>query len=80
MVQVVPDELARDAVIVPVRAGRPMAGPTTEEARAMITCPWCEEDATILLADVEPGDGYRCPTCGTCVDLVEEPTALDAAA
>jgi hypothetical protein len=45
----------------------------------MIACAWCEEDATVLLADVEE-ESYRCPSCGTCVDLVEEPGALEAAA
>jgi hypothetical protein len=46
----------------------------------MIACPWCDEEAADLLVDVEPPEVYRCPTCGTSVDLVEEPSALDVAA
>jgi hypothetical protein len=46
----------------------------------MIVCPWCEEDVTSLLVEVERLDGYRCPDCGTCMDLVDEPAALETAA
>jgi hypothetical protein len=50
----------------------------------MITCPWCDEDATGLVEGIEV-DTYRCPACGTsvdlvCVDLVDAPAALDLAA
>ena len=45
----------------------------------MIACPWCDEDAAGLIEDIET-EPYRCPACGTCVDLAEEPVALDIAA
>ena len=45
----------------------------------MIACPWCDEDASSLLDDIDLST-YECPACGTCVDLVDEPVALDAAA
>jgi hypothetical protein len=45
----------------------------------MSTCPWCDEDATSLIAE-STADTFECPACGTCVDLVEEPAVLAAAA
>jgi hypothetical protein len=45
----------------------------------MIACPWCDEEAAGLLDDAE-AETYRCPACGTCVDLVEVPVSLDLAA
>ena len=44
----------------------------------MIACPWCDEDATDLFASDEVP--YQCPSCGTCVDLREEPAILESAA
>jgi endogenous inhibitor of DNA gyrase (YacG/DUF329 family) len=46
-----------------------------------IDCPWCQEEA--LLPFPEPKDSgasFTCAECGTTVDLVEEPVALDLAA
>ncbi len=46
-----------------------------------IDCPWCEEVA--LLPFPQPEDreaSFTCLECGTTVDWVDEPVALDLAA
>ena len=47
-----------------------------------ISCPWCHEDESFALTDLdEPEATFTCPDCGTSVLFVEEPTApLDLAA
>jgi len=47
-----------------------------------ITCPWCEEDARLALAEVQDAEAsFSCAECGTRVDFVEEPPVpLDLAA
>jgi len=43
----------------------------------VMTCPWCDEDASALLV---ADSSFQCPACGTCVDLVEEDAVLELAA
>jgi predicted RNA-binding Zn-ribbon protein involved in translation (DUF1610 family) len=47
-----------------------------------MTCPWCEEEALLRLADLEEPDAtFTCADCGTLVTFAQEPpSALDLAA
>ena len=46
-----------------------------------ITCPWCEEEAPLPLAELQtPEASFTCDDCGTTVDFVEDAVELDLAA
>ena len=46
-----------------------------------IVCPWCEEEARLLLPELqEPQAPFTGADCGTTVSFVEEPVELDLAA
>ena len=46
-----------------------------------ITCPWCEEDALLVLPDIQASRAsFTCADCGTTVEFAEEAVALDLAA
>ena len=47
-----------------------------------ITCPWCEQDALMPMAELEdPEASFTCADCGTSVAFVEDPSpTLDLAA
>ena len=48
---------------------------------ADITCPWCEEPGRLPFPEPDaPEASFSCPECGTTVEFVEEPVALDPAA
>jgi endogenous inhibitor of DNA gyrase (YacG/DUF329 family) len=53
-----------------------------DSSMVCVTCPWCEEDARLVLAEVQEAQAsFDCAECGTRVDLVEEsPVPLDLAA
>jgi hypothetical protein len=46
-----------------------------------LSCPWCEETGPLPFPELrEPGASFTCAECGTSVEFVEEPVALDLAA
>jgi hypothetical protein len=46
-----------------------------------IDCPWCEEAALLPFPlPEEPVASFTCLDCGTTIDWIEEPFALDLAA
>jgi hypothetical protein len=46
-----------------------------------IDCPWCEEAALLPFPrPEEPEASFTCLECGTTIDWIEEPVALDLAA
>ena len=46
------------------------------------TCPWCDEDGSVALAELwEPDLSYDCAACGTVISFETEGTdSLDLAA
>lgn len=47
----------------------------------LIACPWCEEDGLVVFGELEAqGASFTCAECGTSVELVDEPPALEVAA
>jgi hypothetical protein len=73
---------AKVARVLPRVTVDPLSG-AVERGRggftSMLTCPWCDEDATDLVLESSV-DSFECPTCGTCIDIEEAPVALDVAA
>jgi ribosomal protein S27E len=61
-----------------------MIRPDPWEVRTMvtITCPWCDEDEALSLADfADPEASFTCLACGTAVALIEDtPAFLELAA
>lgn len=46
-----------------------------------ITCPWCEEEAPLSLAELQASEAnFTCADCGTTVTFVEDAVELDLAA
>ena len=78
----VPSKLARGSAILPGSRGASRAPPTEEPGMVSIPCPWCDEPATLSLAEIRETDvTYTCPACGTSVVLVEDQgSALEAVA
>ena len=45
------------------------------------TCPWCDDTEILPLLEPDVLDaGFSCGRCGTVIELVDEPGALDLAA
>ncbi len=46
-----------------------------------IACPWCEESGLLPFLELDaPETEFTCADCGTTVEFVDEPAALDLAA